>query len=53
MQRKLRHLLDNKTARKIITGTHNIPEEMDTATKSILKGIGHMGVKIVNEEGNK
>jgi hypothetical protein len=26
---------------------------MDTATKSILKEIGRMGVKIVNEEGSK
>ena len=50
---KLRYLLDDKTARQIITGTYNIPEEMDTATKSILKEIGRMGVKIVNEEGSK
>ena len=45
--------MDNKTARQIITGTYNIPEEMDTATKFILEEIGRMGVKIVNEEGSK
>jgi len=50
---KLRYLLDNETARQIITGTYNITEEMITATKFILKEIGRMGVKIVNEEGSK
>ena len=50
---KLRYLLEEEIARQIITGTYNIPEEMDTATKLILEEIGRMGVKIVNGEGRK
>ena len=50
---KVRYLLDKETVRKIITGTYNKPEEMDTAIKLILEEIGHMGVKIVNGEGSK
>ena len=53
LREKLRYLSDDKTARQIITGTYNIPEKMDTATKSILKEIDRMGEKIVNEEGSK
>ena len=45
--------MDKEISRKIITGTYNIPEKMDTATKLILEEIGRMGVKIVNREGSK
>ena len=45
--------MDKETARQIITSTHNIPEEMDTATKLIIEDIGRIRVKIVNGEGRK
>jgi hypothetical protein len=48
---KLRYLSDEEIARQIITGTYEIPEELDPATKMILGEIGKMGVRIVNEAG--
>ena len=48
---KLRYLSDEDIARQIITGTYEIPVELDPATRMILEEIGRMGVKIVNEEG--
>jgi hypothetical protein len=48
---RLRYLADEDIARQIITGTYDIPEELDEATKMILREIGRMGVRIVNEEG--
>jgi hypothetical protein len=40
-------------AKSIITGTYDIPSDMDPATKLILKEIGRLGIKILNNEGNK
>ena len=42
---KLRYLLEKEIARHIITGTYEIPDEMDPATKLILEEIGRMGVR--------
>ncbi len=50
---KLRYLVDEEIARQIITGTYEIPEELDEATKMVLREIGRMGVKIVNKEGSE
>ena len=50
---RLRYLQDKELARLIITGTYNIPDDLDEATTLILKEIGKMGLKIVNGEGNK
>jgi hypothetical protein len=49
----LRYLSDKSLARSIITGTYNIPFDLDPATKLILEEIGKLGIKIVNGEGNK
>jgi hypothetical protein len=37
----------------IITGTYDIPSDMDPATKLILEEIGRLGMKIVNGEGSE
>ena len=50
---QLRYLSDEEIARQIITGTYDIPDDLDPATKLILEEIGRMGVKIVNEEGSE
>jgi hypothetical protein len=50
---KLRYLEDEDIARQIITGTYDIPAEIDEATKMILREIGRMGVRIVNEKGSE
>ncbi len=42
----LRYFSDETLARLIITGTYNIPSDMDPATKLILKEIGRLGMKI-------
>jgi hypothetical protein len=47
------YLLDEALARSIITGTYNIPSDMDPAIKLILEGRGKLGIKIVNGEGSK
>jgi hypothetical protein len=40
-------------AQAIITGTYEVPSDMDPATKLILKEIGKLGVKLVNKEGTE
>ncbi len=50
---RLCYLLDETLARSIITGTYDIPSDMDPATKLILKEIGRLGMNIVNGEGSK
>jgi hypothetical protein len=50
---KLRYLEDEDIARQIITGTYDIPAEIDEATKMILREIGRMGARIVNEKGSE
>ena len=42
-----------QVARQIITGTFEIPDDIDPATTKILEEIGRMGMKIVNEEGSE
>jgi hypothetical protein len=46
-------LSDKALARSIITGTHDIPLDLDPATKLILEEIGKLGMKIINGEGNE
>ena len=50
---QLRYLGDEKLARSIITGTYDIPANLDPATTLTLKEIGQMGLKIMNGEGNE
>jgi len=47
------NLGDEELARSIITGTFDIPADLDPATTLILKEIGKMGLKIMNGEGNE
>jgi hypothetical protein len=49
----LRYLQDEELARLIITGTYDIPDDLDKVTTLILKETGKMGLKIVNGEGNE
>jgi hypothetical protein len=49
----LRYLSDKSLAKAIITGTYEIPLDMDPATTLILEEIGRLGVKLVNKEGTK
>jgi hypothetical protein len=49
----LRYLSNKALARAIITGMYKIPLDMNPATKLILKEIGKLGVKLVNEEGTE
>ncbi len=50
---RLRYLLDESPAKAIITGTYNIPTNLDPATAMILQEIGKLGMKIVNNKNNK
>jgi hypothetical protein len=50
---KLRYLSDESLAKTIITGTYDIPTNLDPATAMILKEIGTLGMKIVNNDANK
>ena len=50
---KLRYLNDEDLAKLIIEGTFKIPDELDEATKMILREIGKMSMKIMNEEGKE
>ncbi len=50
---RLKYLKDEELARSIITGTYDIPADLDPATALILKEIGQMGLKIMNGEGNE
>ncbi len=45
---KLRYLGDEDLARSIITGSYEIPSDLDPATTLILKEIGKMGCVIIN-----
>jgi hypothetical protein len=45
---KLRYLGDEDLARSIITGSYEIPSDLDPATTLILKEIGKMGCAIIN-----
>ena len=45
--KKLRYLSDEALAKAIITGTYEIPTDLDPATAMILKEIGKLGMKIV------
>ncbi len=49
----LRYLKDKELARLIITGTYDIPANLDSATTLILKEIGKMGLRIMNGEGKE
>jgi hypothetical protein len=49
----LRYLKDKELTRSIITGTYNIPANLDSATTLILKEIGKMGLRIMNREGKE
>ncbi len=51
--KRLRYLKDEELARSIITGTYDIPTNLDAATTLILKEIGKMGLKIMNGEGKE
>jgi hypothetical protein len=50
---KLRYLSDKSLAKAIITGTYDIPTDMEPTTAMILKEIGTLGMKIVNGNANK
>ncbi len=50
---RLGYLKDKELARSIITGTYNIPADLDSATTLILKEIGKMGLRIMNGEGKE
>ncbi len=50
---RLRYLSDESLAKAIITGTYDVPTDIDPATAMILKEIGKLGMKIVNGENNK
>ena len=49
----LRYLEDEELTTSIITGTYDIPADLDPATALILTEIGQMGLKITNGEGNE
>ncbi len=51
--KQLWYLSDKSLAQAIITGTYEIPSDIDPATKLILEEIGKLGVKLVNEVGTK
>ena len=53
LRERLRYLKDKELARSNITGTYDIPTNLDEATTLILKEIGKMGLKIVNGEGKE
>jgi hypothetical protein len=50
---RLQYLSDESFARAIITGTYEIPSDMDPATKLILEEIGKLGITLVNKEGTE
>ncbi len=45
---KLRYLGDEDLARSIITGSYEIPSDLDPATTLVLKEIGKMSCAIIN-----
>jgi hypothetical protein len=50
---RLHYLSDESLARSIIMRNYDIPSDMDPARKIILEEIGKLGVKLVNNKGNK
>ncbi len=50
---RLRYLLDESPTKAIITGTYEIPTDLDPATAMILKEIGKLGMKNGNGNNNK
>jgi hypothetical protein len=50
LREKLQYFQDTKA---IITGTNNIPTDLDPTTAMILQEIGKLGMKIVNGDNNK
>jgi hypothetical protein len=50
---QLRYLSDETLARTIITGTYDIPSNLDPPTKLILEETGKLGIKIINGEGGE
>ncbi len=50
---RIRYLSDESLAKAIITGTYDIPTDLDPATAMILKEIGKPGMKIVNGKNNE
>jgi hypothetical protein len=53
LEEKLRYLLDAFLAKAIITGTYDIPTNLDPATAIILHKIEKLGMKIVNGDSNE
>ncbi len=51
--KQLRYLLDKELARSIITGTYEIPSDMDPSTKLILEEIRRLRVKLIHKEGTE
>jgi hypothetical protein len=51
--KRLIYLKDEELARLIITGTYDIPADLDSATTLIVKEIGKMGLRIMNREGKE
>jgi hypothetical protein len=50
---RLRYLSDESLAKAIITGTYDIPTDLDPVTAMILKEIGKLRMKIVNGKNNE
>jgi hypothetical protein len=48
---QLQYLSDEALAQAIITGTYEIPSDMDPATKLILEEIRKLGIKLINGNG--
>ena len=48
---KIRYMPDKEVTKSITEDTHDIPMDLDNATKLILNEIGEMGMKIRNKEG--
>jgi hypothetical protein len=53
LDKRLRYLSIKSLAKAIITGTYEMPPDMDPATTLILEEIGRLGVKLVNKEGTE
>jgi hypothetical protein len=49
----LRYLSDKNLVRVIITGTYDIPTDLDPTTLIILERIGKLCVKLVNKESTE
>jgi hypothetical protein len=47
--KQLRYLSDKALARLIITGTYEIPTDLDHSTTLVLKKIWRLGVKLINK----